>query len=338
MSNSKFWDTLSMSKHFLTEIKINKFKSFEEFTANKFKRVNLLGGRNNIGKTSFMEACYINLTSNNLNLLYYALCSVKSRRENLNILMDYVNGKHSNDKNLESEQKLLEFQNGYSVNSNISSSKFSVNESDGTVVYNFQINDKKIRVNKNEFAVFFEHNSAHQFLDSFGCSYGEIEIFYAKIQESNQEEYLNQILNQFDNQIKGFKIINGIPKCNTNGNWIELNELGDGARHLITIITAIVTSKDGYIFIDEVDNGIHYTFLDKLWQEIFDISERLNCQVFATTHSKECIEAFNRANQKDDGVYLEFYRNEKNKKIEIKHREYQQLDYSLNTNGEFRGE
>jgi predicted ATP-dependent endonuclease of OLD family len=38
--------------------------------------------------------------------------------------------------------------------------------------------------------------------------------------------------------------------------------------------------------------------LDRLWEIILTLSEALNCQIFATTHSKDCIEAYYRASQK----------------------------------------
>ena len=75
-----------------------------------------------------------------------------------------------------------------------------------------------------------------------------------------------------------------------------------------------------------------------MWKLIFDISKEANCQIFAATHSKECIEAFNKENKDNDGLYLEFYRNQKTDLINIKDRDNEQLEYALLNNGEFRGE
>ena len=50
-----------MDKHLLTEIEIRDFKCFKDFKAEGFKRVNLIGGKNNVGKTAFMEACFLGL-------------------------------------------------------------------------------------------------------------------------------------------------------------------------------------------------------------------------------------------------------------------------------------
>ena len=47
--------------------------------------------------------------------------------------------------------------------------------------------------------------------------------------------------------------------------------------------------------IDEIENGIHYTLHAKLWKLIFELAERYNFQVFATSHSWDCIEGFQKA-------------------------------------------
>ena len=48
-----------MSKQHIKNIEIKNFKCFEDFKAEGFGRVNLIGGKNNVGKTAFMEACYL---------------------------------------------------------------------------------------------------------------------------------------------------------------------------------------------------------------------------------------------------------------------------------------
>ena len=118
---------------------------------------------------------------------------------------------------------------------------------------------------------------------------------------------------------------------------VLLSSLGEGINRYIAILCAIWASKDGYLFIDEIENGIHYTNYEKLWKIIFDASEKAKCQIFITTHSKECIEAFNRVNENDEGIYLEFYKNQKNGLIVVKERDNEQLEYALTHNSEIRG-
>ncbi|MCB4782010.1 MAG: ATP-binding protein, partial [Sulfurovum sp.] len=72
-----------------------------------------------------------------------------------------------------------------------------------------------------------------------------------------------------------------------------------------------------YILIDEIENGIHYTNLDKLWEIILTISEKQNVQVFATTHSKECIESYARVAKRLEDEEIRFIELGRNKKDEL---------------------
>ena len=71
-----------------------------------------------------------------------------------------------------------------------------------------------------------------------------------------------------------------------------LRSMGDGINRILTIILAMVNVENGYLLIDEFENGLHYTTQEKLWEIIFYLAEKLNVQVFATTHSRDCIEGF----------------------------------------------
>jgi energy-coupling factor transporter ATP-binding protein EcfA2 len=66
---------------------------------------------------------------------------------------------------------------------------------------------------------------------------------------------------------------------------------GAGLVRLCNIIINIIASKDGILMIDEVENGIHHSRIADLWRVVAKTAERHNCQVFATTHSYECIAA-----------------------------------------------
>jgi ABC-type cobalamin/Fe3+-siderophores transport system ATPase subunit len=80
---------------------------------------------------------------------------------------------------------------------------------------------------------------------------------------------------------------------------LPLNSLGDGMQRMLGIVLALVNAKDGMVMIDEIENGIHYSAQNELWQMVFRLAHRLNVQVFATTHSWDCIEGFAKAAQKD---------------------------------------
>ncbi|MDF1551376.1 MAG: AAA family ATPase, partial [Bacteroidales bacterium] len=119
---------------------------------------------------------------------------------------------------------------------------------------------------------------------------------------------------------------------------ILLSALGDGVNRYIAILCAIWASQDGFLFIDEIENGIHYTNYDKLWRIIFAASKDANCQLFITTHSKECIEVFNEVSDSRNGAYFEFFKNKKSNMISAQKRDKDQLEYALSHKGSIRGE
>jgi AAA15 family ATPase/GTPase len=73
---------------------------------------------------------------------------------------------------------------------------------------------------------------------------------------------------------------------------VPISSMGDGINRILTIILAIVNCKDGYILIDEFENGLHHSVQGKLWEVIFYLSQKLNIQVFATTHSSDSVRSF----------------------------------------------
>ena len=80
--------TEQTNAHFLTDIEIKEFKCFTDFKASGFKRVNLIGGKNNIGKTVFMEACFINAHSMDIKSMIAAIDSIKFQREKVNCVLE----------------------------------------------------------------------------------------------------------------------------------------------------------------------------------------------------------------------------------------------------------
>ncbi len=73
---------------------------------------------------------------------------------------------------------------------------------------------------------------------------------------------------------------------------LPLKRMGDGINRILTIILKMVTCENGYLLIDEFENGLHYSVQEKLWEIIFQLAKKLNIQVFATTHSNDTIDAF----------------------------------------------
>jgi AAA15 family ATPase/GTPase len=80
---------------------------------------------------------------------------------------------------------------------------------------------------------------------------------------------------------------------------LPLQNLGNGIWRNLGIALALVNAKDGILLIDEFEHGLYYSVQPDLWGFIFRLARSLNVQVFATTHSWDCIEAFQRAASED---------------------------------------
>jgi AAA15 family ATPase/GTPase len=72
---------------------------------------------------------------------------------------------------------------------------------------------------------------------------------------------------------------------------IPIGSMGDGIWRMLGIALSLVNAKNGILLIDEIDTGLHYSVLSKMWHLVKTTSERLNIQVFATTHSRDCYES-----------------------------------------------
>jgi hypothetical protein len=91
---------------------------------------------------------------------------------------------------------------------------------------------------------------------------------------------------------------------------LPLRSFGDGLNRLFGIAVSLVNAQDGVLLIDEVENGLHHTVQFDIWRAIFRLARRLDVQVFATSHSWDAVEAFQRAASDDpeDGALVRLTR------------------------------
>ncbi|AEE14047.1 hypothetical protein Thena_0403 [Thermodesulfobium narugense DSM 14796] len=373
----------------IENIEFENFKCFERFSVEKLQRVNLIGGKNNIGKTAFLEGIELLAKPKS----GFGMCIVTSeilRRRQLKPGFMPQTQSHINELDFDlfnslgkeiiikgdiSEIKIkfipagevIESQtiqsflpNTFNFNplapqifqvlpsnqpktASVQSVEFSYNNETLAVPLQNIIN-----INNNNLLVIIR-DSKHtlpnvNFISSCSTDETLLTEFYGKVTELDKEEEIDRLINEFDENILKLKAIYGINsatfklKLKNNNSLIPLSSFGEGINRYIAILCAIWASQDGYLLIDEFENGIHYTNYQRLWRIIFETSKKANCQIFATTHSKECIEAFNEANQENEGVYLELYRVQKKNSISVMKRDYDQLRYSLTHGSEIRGE
>jgi len=94
---------------------------------------------------------------------------------------------------------------------------------------------------------------------------------------------------------KGSRERSAVIKLSDNEGVLPLKSMGDGINRILTLILALVNSENGFLLIDEFENGLHYTVQKQLWEIVFSLAKQLNIQVFATTHSEDCISGFEQA-------------------------------------------
>ena len=92
---------------------------------------------------------------------------------------------------------------------------------------------------------------------------------------------------------------------------VPLRSLGDGALRMFGIALALANSRDGFLLLDEAENGIHYSVQQDFWRMIFQTALDNNVQMLATTHSWDCVRGFALAAMENKKVEGLFYRLEK---------------------------
>ena len=76
---------------------------------------------------------------------------------------------------------------------------------------------------------------------------------------------------------------------------IPLSAMGEGMTRIARLVLAIASSPDGVVLVDEIENGLHHSVLPKIWKVVDTAAKQFNTQIFATTHSFECVEAAHEA-------------------------------------------
>lgn len=72
---------------------------------------------------------------------------------------------------------------------------------------------------------------------------------------------------------------------------IPIGSMGDGIWRLLGIALSLVGARGGILLVDEIDTGLHYSVMADMWRMVRETAARLDVQVFATTHSRDCVES-----------------------------------------------
>ncbi len=295
----------------IKDIKISNYKKFKTLEIPDFKQFNLITGRNNSGKSTLLEAlsllykpteaCYINGIyienfDRNSCLSFFNMLDTEnpiqiSTSENeldLTLKLQEKQGKNKGKK-----------QNLYR--------NPAQNEAGFELEYEFLSGEIKKRrsvdINK-ESRLKYRYNE-HTLLDlpekliNVGSIYfDDYALLYKEIQNNGREnEVLQALNNTLGMDLKAIRVESGnIIKIDAGYEGLmPLYALGGGLTTLFRILLALYNTKGGIVTIDEIGNGFHPLVLKGVWAEILKLAKKFNIQVFASTHSAACLEAYNEA-------------------------------------------
>jgi len=292
----------------LDSLEIHNFRAFEHLLIEKLGRVNLIVGKNNVGKTCVLEA-----------LRYMSsVGSFEVIKEILTARNEFAF--------LDLEKYPLQTKNEFILSK---SSEIIHSYYESRLVYrkenslNLKLSDIIIKnINKNSDA--FSKRFPHIFVSDKSINDKlRVATLWDNIYLTDSEEDVINILRIIEPNVKSIGFVEDkqekdkrVPmiRLSTLKSPILLSVLGEGMNRLLGIALALVNSKDGFLLIDEIDNGIHYSAQPDLWRLIFEGAKRMNVQVFATTHSWDCIEAFQQAATEsgtDDGMLISLRKKKK---------------------------
>ncbi len=333
----------------LKSFHISNFRLFQNIEVEKLGRVNLVVGKNNAGKSAFIEAVELyasnaspstlldivearqeswssvalpysqNTSSNFLRHLFFGYKLPRIEEEGITI------GEKSSDTKL--QIKLAAYQNKYDeeggikrvhrvydvhADEDISNLDFFVISEESKKTRRLIKLDSDVRDIKRSSNTIYERQESEfkyiwQIVSTENMPNRKLAALWDLTSLTSLESDVISALRLIDNRVTGVAFVEDISKGRGSDNRIPLVKLegideplplksmGDGITRLFHIIVALVNARNGLLLIDEFENGLHWSVLPKVLDIVFKLSERLNVQVFATTHSRDCIEGFDSA-------------------------------------------
>lgn len=104
---------------------------------------------------------------------------------------------------------------------------------------------------------------------------------------------------------------------------IPTTQFGHGFTRSMEVLSHLILSGSEIMIADEIENGIHYSALESVWAAMIHYAVKSDTQIFATTHSRECIAAAHQAMLQQDKYELNVVRlqNEEGQVFAINHQQ-----------------
>ncbi len=174
-----------------------------------------------------------------------------------------------------------------------------------------------------------ESSTNVHFISTDSLNGNELIRHWDRIQLTTDETLVLQALRFVDNSIEHIRSFGAGSIYGPRGGFIvkrrgeaapfPLGSLGDGAWRMLTLAIVLTQCAGGMLFIDEVDTGLHYTVMADMWRLIHEAAKQFDVQVFASTHSYDCVQSLSAICQAHAGVGAEvsLQRIEANKSMSV---------------------
>jgi len=137
------------------------------------------------------------------------------------------------------------------------------------------------------------------FLGTEGASGGSLQQIWDSLVLTSEEEKVTSAMKIIEPSIERLAFTSREPRASSaafvklagEDHRVPLGSLGDGTRRLLGLAIFLARATGGVLLIDEIDTGLHYTTLESMWRFVIETARRLDVQVFATTHSGDCVRA-----------------------------------------------
>jgi len=356
--------------------KINNFKCFRETTLNSLERVNLIAGMNNVGKTALLEALFLHCGAYNpeLTLRLNAFRGIELVKfefgQWVETPWDSVFSEFDTSKIVElvGENE----QTGHRIlrlrvirqPEELAKVRRSVQDSSDKHEVIPSFSSEMAQVLELECTEGEQRRKYYLILDQKGPRVEPMPplppfpaVFLAarvRIRPADDAERFGrlEIVGQQDVLLKALQVIEprlrrlavvvvgGIPMLHGDiglGRLLPLPAMGEGMVRLASLVLAIGNTPNGVVLVDEIENGLHHSILPKVWQAVGEVARQFNIQVFATTHSLECIVAAHRAFSEKERYDFRLHRLERvNETIRAVTYDQETLEAAIETNLEVR--
>lgn len=296
----------------LTSIHIQGFKGFKDTLIAPLRKVNLILGGQNVGKTSLLEAVYLGASDIGNFQQLPTLFRVAEGRDGQRYLQSVLGRKKKWLVDLaDDEGAFLRTTN----NSNFERSRFVL--FDQRALDGFEVsriigggNVVETRIDINNYHVAGIKNGLTKdmvvngllFINPLPVSVHlpnqfDVAQLFNKTIIARKKKLLLKMLRRIEPRLEDMHSL--LPdgeqriyvELEGDGDALPLPQLGHGFSRLVYLYCSLLVTDAKLALIDEVENGIHYSSLPILFQGIQDIAANNNVQTLMTTHSWDCIKA-----------------------------------------------